>query len=214
MGYQPYPPCVAVLLWPDMASPRYPVTTYGPRYISWTELVISFMLWSNRKPPIRIKDGKSYQILPYDDPKVQLLPINARSLRVLAENFRWIVKHIQTFSRTKIIPTCKKQGTSSLTRLGFTSDHEGGISRRHRCKILVTRMDLSMPCLKPCLTNRLSIQMFWSLKCRLIQPHHHGRIGLRSNGPKQMYSFSRFDMHSSDTKISIQLSIRADISLI
>ena len=80
--------------------------------------------------PIRIKDNKSYKYLAYDDPQIQLLPVKAKSLRILAENFRWVVKHIQTFSRSKIIPTYTKQGTSSLTRLGFTNDHESGISRR------------------------------------------------------------------------------------
>ena len=61
---------------------------------------------------------------------MQILPVKARSLRVLADNFRRIIKHIQTFSRTKLVPVYKKQGTSCLTRLGFTSYHEGGISRR------------------------------------------------------------------------------------
>ena len=57
-------------------------------------------------------------------------PIKQRSVRVLADNFRWIVKHIQTFSKSHLLPQYKKQGSSSLIRLGFTPYHEGGISRR------------------------------------------------------------------------------------
>ena len=104
----------------------------GDPGISWTELAISFMLWSHQHLPIRVKDPKGYRYLQYTDPTVLLLPVKARSVRVLAENFRWIVKHIQTFSRTCLVPRYKKQGTSSLTRLGFTSDNEGGVSRRPR----------------------------------------------------------------------------------
>lgn len=118
----------ALLRWlhPDAA------TQPGDPGISWTELAISFMLWSNRYLPLRVKETKGYKYLDFTDPAAQLLPVKSRSVRVLAENFRWIVKHIQTFSRNNLIPRYKKQGTSSLTRLGFTSDHEGGVSRRPR----------------------------------------------------------------------------------
>lgn len=112
--------------WPDPANPSVP----GDPGISWTELALSFMLWANQVLPIRIKEGKRQVTLQYTDPKVRLLPLKAKSLRVLSESFRWIIKHIQTFSRTKVIPAYKKQGTSSLTRLGFTNYHEGGLSRR------------------------------------------------------------------------------------
>lgn len=115
-----------LLVWPRPDSPPQ----RGDPGISWTELAISFMLWSNRYLPIRIKEKKGYKYFDYTNPAVSLLPIKAKSIRVLAENFRWVVKHIQTFSRTQLIPSFKKQGTSSLTRLGFTSDHEGGLSRR------------------------------------------------------------------------------------
>ena len=114
------------LVWPDPST----ATTPGDPGISWTELAISFMHWSNQFLPIRIKKDKGYHTLQYADPQVSLLPVKAKSLRVLAENFRWIVKHIQTFSRQKFIPVYKKQGTTSLTRLGFTSYQEGGVSRR------------------------------------------------------------------------------------
>ena len=87
----------------------------------------SLMLWANRMLPVRVKDGKKNLTLAYTDDKVKLLPLKARSLRVLSESFRWILKHIQTFSRSKVIPAYKKQGTSSLTRLGFTHYHEGGL---------------------------------------------------------------------------------------
>ena len=115
-----------LLRWPD------PSQAHDPRDlgISWTELACSFMLWSNRVLPIRLKIHDKLVTTPYTDPRVQILPIKARSLRILADNFRWIVKHIQTFAKAKIIPTYKKQGTSSLTRLGFATYHQGGISRR------------------------------------------------------------------------------------
>lgn len=65
---------------------------------------------------------------PHPDRKLQLLPAKARCLCVFAENFRWIVKHIQTSWRSNISPLYKEQGTgtSSLTRLGFTAAHERG----------------------------------------------------------------------------------------
>ena len=116
----------SALVWPDPST----TTASGDPGISWTELAISFMHWTNKLLPIRIKKDKGYHTLQYDDPQVALLPVKTKSLRVLAENFRWIVKHIQTFSRQKYIPAYKKQGTTSLTRLGFTSYHEGGVSRR------------------------------------------------------------------------------------
>lgn len=102
----------------------------GEQGITWTELAFSFMLWSNSVLPIRIQDKGSTQVLPFEDPRVSLLPVKQKSVRVLADNLRWIIKHIQTFSKVNIIPQYKKQGTSSLTRLGFTPYHEGGISRR------------------------------------------------------------------------------------
>lgn len=98
--------------------------------ISWTELSVSFMLWAGRFLPVRIQDQNTIIPLEYDNPKIQLQPVKHRSLRVLSETFRLIVKHIQTFSKMKIIPTYKKQGASSLTRLGFSRYHEAGVSRR------------------------------------------------------------------------------------
>ena len=114
------------LSWPCPDTP--PIT--GEQGISWTELACSFMLWSRRPLPIKLREANKTLLLPYDDPRVSVLPLKQRSVRVLAENFRWIVKHIQTFSRSHIIPQYKKQGSSSLRRLGFTPYHEGGISRR------------------------------------------------------------------------------------
>ena len=88
------------------------------------------MLWAGRYLPVRIKDKDTNIPLEYADPKIQLQPIKHRSLRVLSKTFRLIVKHIQTFSKTPLIPTYKKQGASSLTRLGFSRYHEAGVSRR------------------------------------------------------------------------------------
>lgn len=122
------------MVWEFCTTLRWPEPTQAPMQndygISWTELACSFMLWSNRLLPVRLRHQEFAETVPYHDPKVQLLPVKSRSLRVLAENFRWTVKHLQTFSRTQFIPSYKKQGTSSLTRLGFTPYHEGGISRR------------------------------------------------------------------------------------
>lgn len=98
--------------------------------ISWTELTVSFMLWAGRLLPIRVSNKHSTDILEYHDPKTAVQPTKLKSVRVLAETFRLIVKHIQTFSRTKIIPAYKLQGTSSLMRLGFSRYHESGVSRR------------------------------------------------------------------------------------
>lgn len=96
----------------------------GAAAMQWTQMIL----------PIRLKQDKSTTtttILPYTDPKIPRLPIKQRSVRVLAENFCWIVKHIQTISRTQLVPKYQKSGgTSSLTRLGFTTYNEEGISRR------------------------------------------------------------------------------------
>lgn len=143
------------LSWPDPSAPSLP----DDPGISSTELAISFMLWLNRMLPVRLKDGSQNVTLDYDDQKVQLLPLKLRSLRVLAERFRWIVKHINTFSRSNIVPSYKKQGTSSLTRLRFTNYHEGGISRRPTLNAdPIGRMDTYTRCLSPCLMTRHSIQ--------------------------------------------------------
>ena len=114
------------LRWPD------PSATPAPQDpgISWTELAISFMLWAGRILPIKIQEVGYSQAMEYAHHKVQMQPVKKRSLRVMAENFRLIVKHLQTFSRTRIFPVYKKQGTASLTRLGFSAYHESGVSRR------------------------------------------------------------------------------------
>ena len=80
--------------------------------ISWTELAVSFMLWAGRSLPIRVANKASQEILEYDDPKTSLQPVKLKSVRVLAETFRLILKHLQTFSRCKIVPAYKQQGTS------------------------------------------------------------------------------------------------------
>lgn len=115
----------AVLKWPAEDAPPTPKDPG----ISWTELAVSFMLWAGRPLPIRLPGKTFAEILEYDDPKVNLQPTKIKSVRVLAETFRLIIKHIQTFSRTKLVPTYKLQGTSSLTRLGFSRYHESGVSR-------------------------------------------------------------------------------------
>ena len=88
------------------------------------------MLWAQRYPPIKLKADKVWHAHDIMDPKVQLLPLKNRSMRVICESFRYIVKHLQTFSNTKIVPTYSQQGATSLTRLGFTVDQRCGISRR------------------------------------------------------------------------------------
>lgn len=124
----------ARLVWRYCCMLQWPAESAAPvpkdPGISWTELTVSFMLWAGRLLPIRVTNKNSTEILDYHDPKTTLQPTKHKSVRVLAETFRLIVKHIQTFSRTKILPTYKLQGASSLTRLGFSRYHESGISRR------------------------------------------------------------------------------------
>lgn len=86
------------LTWPDPGTPP----THNDPGISWTviELAISFMLWSGRFSPIKIQEEGYSQALEYARPKVQIQPLKKRSIRVMAETFRLIIKHIQTFSRT------------------------------------------------------------------------------------------------------------------
>lgn len=88
------------------------------------------MLWSGWPLPVKIPEGDYQVAVPLTDARVQMLPPKKRSLRVVAESFRLIVKHLQTLSRSKFIPAYKKQGTCSLQKLGFSNYHEGGISRR------------------------------------------------------------------------------------
>ena len=123
----------ARLVWTFCTVLKWPAETAAPvpkdPGISWTELAVSFMLWAGRSLPIRVANKASQEILEYDDPKTSLQPVKLKSVRVLAETFRLIIKHLQTFSRCKIVPAYKQQGTSSLTRLGFSRYHESGISR-------------------------------------------------------------------------------------
>lgn len=114
------------LRWPCPMVPR----NKDDSGITWVELAMSFMLWSQRYPPIKIKSDKVWHAYDVTDTKVQMLPLKNRSLRVVSESFRYIVKHIQTFSNTKVIPTYTQQGATSLTRLGFAVDQRCGISRR------------------------------------------------------------------------------------
>lgn len=88
------------------------------------------MLWSGQTLPVKIRTDKGWHTYPVQGPKVQLLPPNHRSVRNISESFRWGVKHIQTFSQTRFIPTYRKQGSKSLISLGFSTDHEGGIACR------------------------------------------------------------------------------------
>ena len=130
----PWGASLTYLIWKFCRSLDWPhpeeAPAPGDQGISWTELAFSFMLWSNTVLPVRLQDSRDTLILPFDDARVTLLPVKQRSVRVLADNFRWIIKHIQTFSRSHLIPQYKKQGASSLTKLGFSPYHEGGFSRR------------------------------------------------------------------------------------
>lgn len=78
--------------------------------------------------PVKIRTDKGWRAYPLTDPKVQMMPSSHRSMRNIAESFRWIVKHIQTFSGTKFVPAYKKIGSKSLISLGFSTDHEGGVA--------------------------------------------------------------------------------------
>lgn len=88
------------------------------------------MLWSEWTLPVKIPEGDYLIALPLTNPKVQMQPPKKRSLRIKAESFRLIIKHLQTFSRAKFIPAYSKQGRSSLQKLRFTAYHEAGVSRR------------------------------------------------------------------------------------
>ena len=106
----------ARLVWTFCSLLKWPAENAAPvpkdPGISWTELAVSFMLWAGRSLPIRVANKASQEILEYDDPKTSLQPVKLKSVRVLAETFRLILKHLQTFSRCKIVPAYKQQGTS------------------------------------------------------------------------------------------------------
>lgn len=65
-----------LLKWLDPAQ----VTDPHDHGISWTELACSFMLWSGRHLPVRISYKESLITVPYDDLRVQCLPVKSRSL--------------------------------------------------------------------------------------------------------------------------------------
>lgn len=60
----------SLLKWPN------PSQTHDPRDlgISWTKLACSFMIWSGRVLPVRIRVHEKLVIVPYCDERVQLLP--------------------------------------------------------------------------------------------------------------------------------------------
>lgn len=125
---------IARLVWQFLTLLKWPPATTNPSRsdvgISWVEMAISFMLWSGQTLPIKIRVDKGWRAYHIDDPKVQMQPPAQRSLRNIAETFRWVVKHTQTFSKSKFLPAYKKQGSRSLVVLGFSTDHEGGIACR------------------------------------------------------------------------------------
>ena len=65
-----------LLVWPCPDQPP----EYGEQGISWTELAFSFMLWSQKILPVKIRDNNRQIYLEYDDPKVALLPSICKSL--------------------------------------------------------------------------------------------------------------------------------------
>lgn len=146
------------LVWQYLLLLKWPPAASHPQRsdvgISWVELAISFMLWSGSALPVKIRTDKGWR-----DPKVQMQPPAHRSLRNVAESFRWVVKHLQTFSQTKFIPSYRKQGSKSLVALGFSTDHEGGLACRPEppngldTYKYVRDLLLVMPCNPPFHTN-------------------------------------------------------------
>lgn len=111
--------------WPCPASPEHP----DDPGITRTKLALSFTQWSQRYPPIKICAGKIWHA--YDENRCKdaiVIPLKNHSLRVVSESFRYMVKHIHTFSSTKLIPTYALQGATCLTCLKFAMDQ--------RCRIL------------------------------------------------------------------------------
>ena len=109
---------IARLVWQFLTLLKWPPATTNPSRsdvgISWVEMAISFMLWSGQTLPIKIRVDKGWRAYHIDDPKVQMQPPAQRSLRNIAETFRWVVKHIQTFSKSKFLLSfsCKQHFSS------------------------------------------------------------------------------------------------------
>lgn len=64
------------------------------------------------------------------DTRVTVLPAHKRSLKLQAETFRLILRHIESFAQIDLIPKYKLQDAKSLERLGFKRQICGGMPYR------------------------------------------------------------------------------------
>lgn len=64
------------------------------------------------------------------DPIIQLLLLKERLLRALSESFRWVMTHVQAFTKDLYIPAYSTSGSQSLLLSGFASENTYGIPRR------------------------------------------------------------------------------------
>lgn len=133
------------------------------------------MLWSGVTLPVKVRTEHGWRALPIHDSKVKLLPPHHSSLCALAESFRWIVKHIQTFSVSKLVPSYRKQSSKSLISLSFSSDHEGGVACRPQLPNGPATYNIYKYVQDLVITNRFT-QMFRF--CHLILLHR------KANGPQ------------------------------
>ena len=174
----------ARLVWSFCSLLQWPAENTAPMPkdpgISWTELAVSFMLWAGRSLPSRVAGKTSNEVLEYHDPKTSLQPTKLKSVRVLAETFRLILKHIQTFSRTKIVPAYKLQGTSSLTRLGFSRYHESGVSRHPTLPNAKETYQYLQELVLTIPHNHRSITKSFPSQFPCETTHHNGQTGRKS----------------------------------
>ena len=115
---------IAHAIWAFAQSIRWPPIEHTPEAcdpgITWTELAVSFMLTTGIRLPIWISHTRwNIEALDPTDQRIQVLPSHKRSLKLQAEAFRLILRHIEHFAKICLISKYKLQDAKSLERLGF-----------------------------------------------------------------------------------------------
>lgn len=149
---------------------------------------------------------------PFGHEKVQMQPLKKGSLRVVADTFRLIVKHVQTFSRSKIMPAYPKQGASSLQKLGFTIYHEGGVACRPILPNADATVDYTHNLVLTIPHEPLSIQKSQSWISCSWGLRDHGLTGQKSIHIKERGSYNNNAWRSFVRKTWTRLNILAQIS--
>lgn len=99
---------------------------------SWYELVIAFQLDTGFALPVWIyhKGEKLPKPYPFLSTEAQIQKPESRSLWHQANTLRAVVRYLENTLQQPLFPKYKKNGASSLVRMGFHKSLVGGISSR------------------------------------------------------------------------------------